>query len=388
MRKSEQTVAVVGGGVIGLSCAICLAQRNIKVQLFAEQPVLDLDTTHYDARTYALSQASVALLESARVIALIARYSDFEALEVWDTGGGRIHFNASDIGAARLGIIVEHKYLINALWQRIEQLDSIRYSNTQIVSANMSKDGMLNAELKDGECRQLSLIIGADGVHSKIRQLMNAQWSVQDYRQTAFAFIVQTTTDHQLTGWQYFSSNGVLAFLPLANKICAVVWSCPSALAHQIAALDTEDLIKRTSREIEGRFGELTLMSAVGSFELRGGHVDQYVAPGMMLMGDAAHNIHPMAGQGANLGLADLSVLLDLLDRSHSMRLSYPLLRRYQRTAKSNNQCMKIGLEALLGLFSNQSPLCIYVRANGLRWVNDMPALKNFFIHRAGGIAD
>ena len=385
MQKSEQTVAVVGGGVIGLSCAICLAQRNIKVQLFAEQPALDLDTTHYDARTYALSQASVALLESARVMPLIVRYSDFEALEVWDTGGGRIHFNASDMGAKRLGMVVEHKYLINALWQRIEQLDSIRYSNTQIVSARMSKDGVLNAKLKDGEYQQLSLIIGADGVHSQIRRLMNAHWSVQDYCQTAFAYIVRTTTDHQLTGWQCFSGNGVLAFLPLADKICAVVWSCPNALAPQIAALDTEDLIKRTSQEMEGRFGELTLMSSVCSFELRGGQVSQYVAPGMMLIGDAAHNIHPMAGQGANLGFADLNVLLNLLDNSHSMRLSYPLLRRYQRTVKGYNQCMKIGLEGLLWLFSNQSSLWTYLRASGLRLINDAPLLKNFFIRQAGG---
>lgn len=386
MPKPEQSIAVVGGGVIGLSCAICLAQRGIKVQLLAKRPVLDLDTAHYDARTYALSQTSINLLEAAQVMPLIVRHSNFESLKVWDTGGGQIRFDANDIGAARLGVVVEHKYLINALWQRIEQLDSIRYSNAQIVSAHMSKEGVLDAKLKDGKHLQLSLIIGADGVHSQIRNLMNTQWSVQDYRQTAFAYIVRTTKNHQSTGWQRFSANGVLAFLPLANKICSVVWSCPNTLAHRIAALDEKDLIKRTHQEMEGCFGALTLMSTVCSFELRGGHVNQYVAPGMMLIGDAAHNIHPMAGQGANLGFSDLKVLLNLLDCSHSARLSYPLLRRYERTVKTYNQSMKIGLESLLWLYSNQSSLGIYLRAKGLRLVNDIPTLKNFFIRRAEGI--
>ena len=136
------------------------------------------------------------------------------------TAAGSIHFDASDIGATRLGIIVEHKYLINALWQRIEQLNSIQYGNMQIVSAHMSKDGVLDAKVSDDEeeHRQFSLIIGADGVRSQIRRLMNVRWSVQDYRQTAFAYVVRTTENHQFTGWQRFSSNGVLAFLPLADQ--------------------------------------------------------------------------------------------------------------------------------------------------------------------------
>ncbi len=390
MQKFDQSVAVIGGGVIGLSCAICLAQRNIKVQLCAKQPeASDLDTQHYDARTYALSQASVALLEAAQVMPLITRYSNFEALEVWDTGGGRIHFDASDIGATRLGIIVEHKYLINALWQRIEQLNSIQHGSMQIVSAHISKDGVLDTKLNgDGdEHRQFSLIIGADGVQSQIRQLMNVRWSVQDYQQTAFAYIVRTTENHRFTGWQRFSSNGVLAFLPLADRVCAVVWSCPNALARQIAELDTEELMSRTSREMEERFGELSAMSEICAFELRGGYVDRYVAPGMLLIGDAAHNIHPLAGQGANLGFADLNVLLGLLDSSPSMKLNYPLLRRYERMVKGNNQCMKIGLESLLWIFSDYSPLCTYVRTSGLRLVNQMPTLKNFFLRRAGSIS-
>ena len=386
MQKLEQTVAVVGGGVIGLSCAICLAQRNINVQLYATRPDFDLDTKLYDARTYALSQASVALLGKAGVMSLISRYSNLEALEVWDAaGGGRIHFDASGVGTARLGIIVEHKYLIDALWQCIDRLNPIKHSDTQIVSVHTSKDGVVDAELKSGERRRFSLIIGADGIHSQIRRLMNVRWSVRDYRQTAFAYVVQTMEDHQLIGWQRFSDNGVLAFLPLADRVCAVVWSCPNSLVPQIANLGAEDLMQVTNREIEDRFGKLSLLSTLSSFALRGGHVDQYVVPGMMLIGDAAHNIHPMAGQGANLGFADLNVLLDLLDESRSMQLNYPLLRRYQRMSKGRNQCMKIGLEGLLWLFSNKSLLWTWARSSGLRLTDNMPALKNFFIRQAGG---
>ena len=386
MPTPEQSVAVVGGGVIGLSCAICLAQRGIKIQLCAKHADLDLDAACYDMRTYALSQASVRLLEVADVMPLITRYSNFEALEVWDADGGRIHFDASDVGAARLGIIVEHKYLINALWQRVKQLDAIRSIDTRIVSTNTLKDGTIDIRLENGEQLPVSLVIGADGIHSQIRRLMNTQWRVQDYRQTAFAYVVQTTEEHRYTGWQRFSSNGVIALLPLADKVCAVVWSCPNSVAQQIDKQDVEYLVKLSGKEIENRLGELSPLSAVSSFELRGGYVNQYVAPGMMLIGDAAHNIHPMAGQGANLGFADLNMLLQLLDDSRCKRLNYPLLRRYERAVKGRNQCMKLGLEGLLHLYSNQSPLWAYMRAGGLRLINDMPTVKNFFIRTAGGI--
>ena len=137
---------------------------------------------------------------------------------------------------------------------------------------------------------------------------------------------------------------------------------------------------------MEGRFGKLSAMSEVCAFELHGGHVDRYVAPGMLLIGDAAHNVHPLAGQGANLGFADLHALLSLLDNSPAMKLNYPLLRRYQRMVKGRNQCMKIGLENLLWLFSSHSLLCSYLRSSGLRLVNQMPALKNFFVRQAGSI--
>ncbi|MBC6413516.1 MAG: FAD-dependent monooxygenase [Chromatiales bacterium] len=385
MQQSNQTVAVVGGGVIGLSCAICLAQLNISVQLFARRPDADIDTVSYDARTYALSQASVDLLKAAGVTPLLSRYSDFEALEVWDANSsGRIHFDASDMGAQRLGIILEHKCLIDALWQRINQLGSIHCSDTQIISANVSKGGIVEAELQSGEQRQFSLVIGADGIHSRVRRLMGVKWFVKDYQQTAFAYIVQTAKDHKMTGWQRFSANGVLAFLPLADRVCAVVWSYPNSSALRIAELNNEDLIKITEQEIEGCLGELSLLSSVASVELRGGYVDRYVIPGMMLIGDAAHNIHPLAGQGANLGYADLAVLLRLLDERNG-RLSYPLLRRYERTVKGYNQCMKVGLEYLLWLFFNQSPMWIYARTGGLHLVNRMPTLKNFFIRQAGG---
>ena len=387
MRKSKQTVAVVGGGVIGLSCAICLARHGINVQLFAKQPPSDLDLTSYDARTYALNLTSINLLETMNVMPLIARYSNFETLKVWDANSdGHVSFDASDIGVARLGVIVEHKCLLDALWQHINQLNIIDCIDAQIISAHVSTDGIVEAELHNGERRQLSLIIGADGIHSRIRQLMNVQWVTQNYQQTAFAYIVRTTKDHQAAGWQQFSANGILAFLPLAHRICSIVWSCPNSSKHRLSSLSAEDLMKITSQEIAELFGELSLLSSVSSFELRGGYVNQYVVPGMMLIGDAAHNIHPLAGQGANLGFADLTVLLDLLANSQSKRLSYPLLRRYQRTVKGRNQCMKIGLEGLLWLFSNQSPLWIYARTGGLRIVDKMPTLKKFFIHQAGGV--
>ena len=387
--KTRQSIAVVGGGVVGLACAAGLAQRNIPVFLITDA-VPDLGPEEgYDARSYALSLNSLALLEKIELLPLIARDTDFEALEVWDAESqGRIRFNAADIGVKRLGIVVEHRQLVSALRQRLKQL-KVKFVNTSLESAT-AKDGRgVHLNLDNGQQLDVGLLIGADGFHSSVRDMMNVEWRVRDYHQIAFCCAVHTTTHHQMTGWQCFSKNGIVAFLPLAEKTCTIVWSCPTALASELKLLSTADFLQRAKEEMGNRFEDLSLASRLASFPLRGGQVDRYTTSGMVLIGDAAHSIHPMAGQGANLGFADLNVLLDILDHSRLGYFSDAMLKRYQRAVKGPNHLMKTSLEMLLWLFANgqtENRACVLrrVRAAGLNRVNTMPSIKKIFMKCAG----
>lgn len=386
MDNTGRQIAIIGGGVIGLSCAISLAQRNMPILLIAKRDLLATITDEqYDARSYALSLSSIALLDQIGITPMIKRYNNFEALEVWDErSDGRIHFDATDVGTERLGIIVEHQCLINALWQRLEQL-AIQPISASLQSATIAEQGKcVQLCLDDGEQFDIALLIGADGFHSRVRQLMNVLWQVRDYQQTAFSCVVRTTVDHQLTGWQRFTNHGVIAFLPLAEKTCAVVWSCSNALASKIAVLSPTDFLERASLEIGKHFGELSLVSHLASFPLRGGQVNQYVNSNMALIGDAAHSIHPLAGQGANLGFADLTNLLNILDHSRLDYFNSAMLKRYQRTIKGTNLVMKQGLETLLWLFASDIGLVTQARATGLNCLNTMTSLKKFFMRHAG----
>lgn len=392
--RTKQSITVAGGGVIGLACAAGLAQRNIPVLLITTDAVQSLSSEEgYDARSYALSLNSLALLEEIEVMPLVTRYTDFEALEVWDAqSSGHIRFDAADIGSKRLGIVIEHRQLLSALQQRLKQL-KIEPIGAQLKSATVSKYGScVSLNLDNGQQLDTSLLIGADGFNSSVRTLMNSRWQVQDYRQTAFSCAAYTTTDHQMTGWQQFSKHGVVAFLPLAEKACTIVWSCPATLASELKLLAPPDLLQRVGSEISKHFENLSLASPVASFPLRGGQVDQYTKPGMVLIGDAAHSVHPLAGQGANLGFTDLSVLLNILDHSRLDYFNAAMLKRYQRTVKGTNHLMKSGLEMLLWLFANDkadsvSYVLSRVRAVGLNHLDTMPDIKKFFMKYAGSNA-
>lgn len=391
--RHSSPVAVVGGGVIGLACAARLALDGRRVLLFAARTPRAPDNgggDTYEPRTYALSAASCAFLEDIGV-APPARHCRFRALEVWDAeGGGHIHFSAAEFGVSHLGIVVEHSLLLQALFARLDSLAQVERVEAQPLAVEAdSETGRRRIFTDDGE-READLVIGADGVRSRVRDWMGVNWRHKDYRQTALAAIVCTAQPHQSTCWQCFSDDGVVAFLPLAERVCAVVWSCSRERARELLQSGAAFFEPQLERAFGARLGAIELVSGIASFPLHGGIVEDYVKPGFALVGDAAHSVHPLAGQGANLGFADLAALFGAMEKSRGGpggNFSWPVLRRYQRSVKARNQWMKSGLEALLWLFSRSQPALVSVRSAGLSGVGRLAPLKNFFMRRAGVVA-
>ena len=390
--RHELPVAVVGGGVIGLACAARLALDGRRVLLFAARPprVPDdaVSDNAYEPRTYALSGASCAFLDDIGALAPLARSSRFRALEVWDAeGGGHIHFSAAELGVSHLGIVVEHGRLLQSLFARLDGLAQVERVDAQPVAVETDARTGRRRIFTGADERDVDLVVGADGVQSRVREWMGVAWRRRDYRQTALAAVVRTAQSHRSTCWQCFSRDGVVAFLPLAGKVCAVVWSCPRERAQELLRAGAAFFEPQLERAFGERLGAIELLSDIASFPLHGGIVDDYVKPGFALVGDAAHSVHPLAGQGANLGFADLAALFGALAQSRGGDFSWPVLRRYQRSVKARNQWMKGGLEALLWLFSQSGRAAVLARSAGLDGVGRIAPLKNFFMRRAGAVA-
>jgi len=388
--RHQPPVAVVGGGVIGLACAARLALDGRRVLLFAARPPRPPDAAAgdvYEPRTYALSAASCAFLQDIGV-APPPRHCRFRAMEVWDAeGGGHIHFSAAEFGVPHLGMVVEHGPLVQALFARLDTLAQVERVEAQPLAVETDAATGRRRIFTGGGEREVGLVIGADGAQSRVRDWMGAGWRRRDYRQTALAAIVHTAQPHRATCWQCFSGDGVVAFLPLAERVCAVVWSCSRARAEELLQNGAAFFEPQLERAFGARLGAIEMLSDIASFPLHGGIVDRYVKPGFALVGDAAHSVHPLAGQGANLGFADLAALFAALQQGRGDAFSWPVLRRYQRSVKARNQWMKGGLEALLWLFSRSQPALVSVRSAGLSGVGRIAPLKNFFMRRAGGVA-
>lgn len=379
---SSTGIAVIGGGVVGLACAIRLAMEEVSVLLVVgsggrPEPD-DEEASAWDARTYALNHLSCHFLKQIGALPLIKRYGVFEAMDVWDMRGGRMHFSATDIGEARLGIVLEHTTLLSALWTRVQALSNIECVEKSIGSIEFAPQGRQTCHLRfdDDDCRDTGFVIGADGAHSAVRQQAGIEWEWRDYRQTAQAAVVKVENEHRRTCLQQFSSAGIAALLPLPGKTCAAIWSH----ARPTSADELEQFFSR-----QMGLGQVEIISQLASLPLYGGMAKSFIAPYCLLVGDAAHNIHPMAGQGANLGFGDLFALFNALQQSPVKEFTWSVLRRYQRMTVANNRIMKGGIEGLLALSNRDDRLSAFLRHTVYDCVDRSVGLKKRFMRYAGG---
>ncbi len=396
----EVDVIVVGAGVVGAVMAcLLLRQRSgasLRVALiadrFARMPEVDAD---WDLRVFALSRASERLLKLCGIWDALpaARVNPYERMHVWDADGtprgpGSLSFDCADIGEPNLGYIVDGQMLQWLALERARALGAVAIE-APLRAIVAGEDGV-RAGLEDGRELRGTLIVGADGVESKTRQLLGIETAGHSYHQDALVTHVRTAAPHQDSAWQRFLPTGPLAMLPLSDGRSSIVWSTSRGEAMRVRALAADPeafgaALTAASGEVLGR---CTLAAPLASFPLKLQYAVAYARPRAVLLGDAAHVVHPLAGQGLNLGLLDCAALMQVLEDSGSPHAfgDMKVLRRYERWRRSENLLASASLDAMERLFSSDAGLVTAARKFGMGVVERLPVVKRQLARQALGL--
>ena len=380
---------VVGGGAVGAATALGLVQQGHRVALLERQPQPRFSHDTPVTRVTTLNAASVALLDRLAVWPTVSerRSLAFSGMEVWDSQSeARIRFDADEVGVPALGWTVELLALEASLWEALATTDAVLLAGQEWRALDWHDDHMV-VHLDDGRALRARVVLAADGAESRLRTQAGIKVRREPYHASGVVATVGTELSHQDTAWQRFHQDAIVAFLPLADGRSSIVWSQPDYDAEVVAALSDTDFAAALETAFEQRLGRITSVSPRWVFPLVGRQARDYGTERLLLLGDAAHTIHPLAGQGLNLGLADVRALLDLFPRgATSDPGAQALLREFTRRRRLENELMLRSMEGLRSLFRASAPTWVSLRALGLRTVDRSQMLKRFFAYRALGL--
>jgi 2-octaprenylphenol hydroxylase len=381
-RRPALDIAIAGGGMVGAACALALAQRGFAVALLeAREPPAWQANQPEDLRVIALAPSSARLLDEIGAWRDIraARVSPYRYMRVWDAASGaELGFDAAREGRAQLGWIVENKLIAWTLWQALERAGVRRICPAQVESFTQREDRVA-LELSDGESLSAALLVVADGVGSRLREQAGIAVSGRDYRQRAVVAHVATECVHEQTAWQRFTHEGPIALLPLADGRSSIVWSLPEARAREVLALDDAAFCEAAGIASDFRLGRMTATTPRASFPLRLQVAEKFLSGCCVLIGDAAHAVHPLAGQGANLGLRDVAELASVLGEARAAGRDFAaphVLQRYARRRRSAGNLDARAFDAIERMFSVQAPAWAALRGMGMCAVDAIGPLK------------
>lgn len=381
----EHEILIIGGGLVGAAAAVALKRQGRDVALLEIRPA-ETDLGHletgWDARIFAISPANQALLQSLDAWPSESRIQPVMTMNVRGDNGGRIEFKAADIPAPRLTAIAENRWLLAGLWQQIRALDIPVITQK---AAELETDiQTASVRLENGDTVQAKLIIGADGANSWVRTQAGIQVRENPYGHHGVVANFITEKDHHGTAFQWFKNGEVLAYLPLPDHKISVVWS--TAEPEKFTALSPEDLAAAVTAQGEGVLGKLSPLSPAFSFNLILRRPETTFAPRVLLIGNAAHTIHPLAGQGVNLGFGDV-LELQKLSKGVADIGAYQFLKRFAQNRLEPVRTMQYGCDGLFRLFAdNTLPALPWLRNTGLDLVNAAPFVKNRLIKHAMGL--
>lgn len=391
-RRDAIDVAVVGAGVVGSVAALALADAGLRVLLVEAQEPQQWRVDSTDLRVYALATDSQLLLDSLGVWPLVqaARAHPYRRMRVWDAAAGdELCFDADRLSRDCLGHIVEHALLVDRLWAAVGRQPNIqRRCPAQLIGLEPDQDGVVLG-LQGGERIRAHLLLGADGASSRVCQLAGIGSSQRDYGQRGVVAYVSTERDHEDTCWQRFLPGGPLAFLPCADGRSSIVWTVADAEADRLLAMDAGAFCGELTRAFDARLGDVTAVSERRAFPLRRQLASEMLKGRVALLGDAAHVVHPLAGQGMNLGLRDVAALAALVRESGSSDrdwLAPHRLQRWARVRRSENAMAAYSFEAINGFFSNDSLLPTLLRGHLLGLAGKLPPLSRLLWRRAAGL--
>ncbi len=393
-------VVVVGGGPVGACLGALLARgaggaRPLAVAVLEPQPpAAPAADAPLEARVVALSRASERLLAAAGAWSAIAgaRLCPYERMRIWHEsvapdGDGVLSFDAAEAGEPNLGYIVENRLLQAALLGAFVQAGG-HVERAALTGLEIGA-GRVTVRTSTGEL-SARLVVGADGARSALREHAGLAADTRGYGQTAIVATVATARPHRSTAWQRFMKDGTLAFLPLADGTCSIVWSADESLAARLAALEPVAFAAELDRASDLALGATRLVSARASFPLTRLAARHYVAERVALVGDAAHVVHPLAGQGVNLGLLDAAALAQQVGEGVARGEdpgALAVLRPYERWRKSEVALMSTAIDAFDSLLAHGAGPVAQLARRGLGWVNRAPELQRLFIRRALGVS-
>ncbi|TCL04006.1 2-octaprenyl-3-methyl-6-methoxy-1,4-benzoquinol hydroxylase [Sodalis ligni] len=389
--NSSYDVVVAGGGMVGAAAALALAQAGFSVLVLDHAPpVAPLPDAPPDLRVSAISCASVELLRRLGAWERIGEEYrvPYRRLETWEWDASRVTFDAAALRLPELGFMVENYRVQRGLWQAFEACDSLRLLCPASLTAMSYDGGNWRLALDNGETVTTRLLIGADGAQSRVRRQAGIGVSGWQYRQSCLLITVACPYGQQDTTWQEFSPDGPRAFLPLYNQWAALVWYDSAARIKQLQALSLPALEREVLRVFPRRLGAVKVHAA-GAFPLVRSHARRYVNPGLALIGDAAHTINPLAGQGVNLGFRDVEALADVVAgaRDHGEPWDeLRILKRYQHRRYADNLLMQSGMDLFYTAFSNNLPPVKLARNLGLMLAQRAGALKTRALKYALGL--
>ncbi|MGF1695003.1 2-octaprenyl-3-methyl-6-methoxy-1,4-benzoquinol hydroxylase [Vibrio lamellibrachiae] len=382
MKKYE--IAVVGGGMVGAAVALGFAKQGREVVVIENKQPENYDAEQpHDIRVSAISHASVSLLQrlGAWQHTLAMRVCPYKRLETWEHPECRTRFHSDSLGLTELGYIVENRLIQLGLWKEFsnhsnltvlcpEQLKGIEFGSTNLVT------------LESGEQFEAEWVIGADGANSQVRQLAGIGITAWDYRQHCMLINVETEKDQQDITWQQFLPSGPRSFLPLPGKNGSLVWYDSPKRIRQLNAMDNDTLKEQILSHFPAELGGIKVIDS-GSFPLTRRHAQQYIKNRCILVGDAAHTINPLAGQGVNLGFRDVVVLLD---ESEGQVIASEHLAKYEKQRRRDNLLMQTGMDVFYKGFRSQNPVTKLVRNGLLKLADNSGALKNEVLKYAVGL--
>jgi len=384
---------IVGAGMIGGACALALARQGLNVS------VIDRDHLNQNAeaeaeprRVSAINLASENILKRLEVWdeILASLPQTFERIDVQDEGSsGTISFDAADLGLTHLGHIISNEAITRALYHALdrEQRVSLRFGQT--ATAIVSSGSSVTVTLDAGETISARILIGADGANSRVRELAEITHQESSYDHTAIVATVKPELPHASCARQRFLASGPLAFLPLANNECSIVWSADTEKAEQLLTLDDEAFSLELAEAFEHRLGSIQRVSPRAKFPLVRRHAVNYIGERIALIGDAAHTVHPLAGLGANQGFADAATLFEVISNASSQNrdlASRSVLRRYERWRRGENALVLKVMDGFHGLFGTDNPAVSRLRGLGLNLTDNVPLVKETLVRYAVGL--
>lgn len=385
-------VIITGGGIVGATAACALGRAGARVAIVEAREPVPVGQQQPDPRVFALTRASERIFRSLGVWEMIVAQGAFafSDMEVWDAGGeGVTHFDCAELGEPCLGHIIEPRIIETALLTQLVADNNIsrfcpaRFKSVEVLEKDVA------VTLEDGRRVTASLVIAADGVRSPVREALGIRTRRHDYRQSSVVARVNTAEPHCDTAWQRFLPGGPLAFLPLQDGWSSIVWTLPTAEAGRIKDLDQQAFHEELGAAFAHRLGSIVDSGEREAWPLQRMHAGHYVLDRAALIGDAAHTIHPLAGQGVNLGLLDAAALTEVIvaaRRDGRDPGALRVLRRYERWRRGDNLLMMWSMDALNRTFSNTQPPLGQVRNLGLSLVNNSAVLRRLFMRHAMGL--